>query len=80
VVATPTDPAGIVSNCLTGDTDPDCVVDVVVTSAPQTTPSTPSTPLAFTGINVVAPLTGALALLVIGAGLVLGLRVRRRRI
>jgi uncharacterized repeat protein (TIGR01451 family) len=80
VVETPTDPAGVVSNCLSGGTDPSCAANVAVTTASLSVPPAPSTPLAFTGINVMAPLTGALALLVLGGGLLLGLRVRRRRI
>jgi uncharacterized repeat protein (TIGR01451 family) len=83
VVATPTNSGGVIANCLTGSTDPGCVANVAVAAVSLTVPSVPSVPsnpLAFTGINVVGPLTGALALLILGVGLVLGLRVRRRRI
>ncbi|GAA4141151.1 beta strand repeat-containing protein [Leifsonia shinshuensis] len=81
VVATPTDPAGEVSNCLAGDTDPDCAADVTVDppGVPPTDPPAASTPLARTGSDLLPPFLWGALLLLTGFGLVLGARLRRRR-
>ncbi|MCI0159386.1 DUF11 domain-containing protein [Leifsonia shinshuensis] len=77
VVTTPTDPAGEVSNCLAGDTDPDCAADVTVD--PPAAPPAASDPLAHTGSDLLPPFLWGALLLLTGFGLVIGLRLRRRR-
>lgn len=78
VVATPTDPAGEVSNCLPGDADPACAADVTV-DPPAAAAPTGSGPLAHTGSDVLPYVGWSLLLLLSGAGVMLGLRSRRRR-
>jgi uncharacterized repeat protein (TIGR01451 family) len=77
VVTTPDDPAGVVSNCLAGDTDPNCAADVTVD--PRAVPPAAATPLASTGSDLVQPIGWGVLLLLSGLGLVIGLRYRRRR-
>jgi uncharacterized repeat protein (TIGR01451 family)/fimbrial isopeptide formation D2 family protein len=75
-VITPEDPAGRMSNCLTGDTDPACAANVTVTFAPTDPGSAKET--AYTGVDIMPPLLWALAFLMAGIAIALGIRFRRR--